>query len=70
VRSHPDHQPDRVADLLIQPSLSLGVHNTAATSAVTRATSVTGLAIADYPLQFRYRTGRAEHLLTQLTRTT
>jgi hypothetical protein len=40
-------------------------------AAVTRAggdTAVPGLAIADYPLQFRYRTGRAEHLLTQLSR--
>ncbi|WP_445183549.1 DUF6292 family protein [Pseudonocardia sp. Cha107L01] len=37
------------------------------TAAVTSA-AVPGLAIADYPLQFRYRTGRAEYLLTQLTR--
>jgi hypothetical protein len=32
------------------------------------APAVAGLAVRDYPRQFRYRTGRAEHLLTQLTR--
>jgi hypothetical protein len=40
-------------------------------AAVTRTggdAAIPRLALADYPLQFRYRTGRAEHLLTQLTR--
>ena len=34
------------------------------------APAVAALTVADYPMQFRYRTGRAEHLLTQLTRAT
>ena len=31
------------------------------------APAAVGLAVADHPMQFRYRTGRAEQLLTQLT---
>jgi hypothetical protein len=72
-RDQPD-QPNSARRYLHQglvpaPTLAAQFITATTTAASSGApTAVPGLAIADYPLQFRYRTGRAEHLLTQLTR--
>jgi hypothetical protein len=74
-RDQPD-QPGSARRYLHQglvpaPTLAAQFITAAVTSAAVASAAVTavpGLAIADYPLQFRYRTGRAEYLLTQLTR--
>jgi hypothetical protein len=55
------------APTLATQVIAAAIHSAAVTSAGDDA-AVPGLAIADFPLQFRYRTGRAVHLLTQLTR--
>lgn len=75
-RDQPD-QPSSARRYLHQnlvpaPTLAAQFITAAVTiTAVTRVgdnTAIPGLTTADYPRQFRYRTGRAEHLLTQLTR--
>ena len=66
------HQRLIPAPALAAHFIIAAIHSDALSTDVSAggAPAVAGLAIADYPMQFLYRTGRAEHLLTQLTHAT